>query len=313
MHQGPDLDCVAATYLVLEYLTTGRFPAGAQFLANYVDALDRGESWLTLEQPFTLYTAFLALLNRRQTDATVAEAERGRADVAAGMQLIGFALDQSMRLGIPLDRVDAFACPALAGMLDRRIVLDDIQRYQRKMGLASTHARTAQLRLPGLCGGSIRVPTLLVRGVQDLNDPERVAFFKDWARTDRQRCPESAGFVGLSVYMSDADNEGRRCILSLRPDSRASLRGLAAKLDAAESRARIASFGVDDRVLDPRTGLPLVPRPGYDNSDPWYDGRGHRYTIVDAPHQGTVLTAQEIEREFLAFGETAEEDLQALA
>ena len=58
--------------------------------------------------------------------------------------------------------------------------------------------------------------------------------------------------------------------------------------------------------------MPLAPRPGYDNSDPWYDGRGHRYTIVDSPNEGTVLTAEEIERIFLEFGEATAMNLKPL-
>jgi hypothetical protein len=312
MHDNPDLDCVAAAYLVSEYLTTGRFPAGAPCLAHYVDGADRGESWLALEQPFTLYTAYVSLVNRRHHDADVHEKDRWRADVAAGVELARFTLHESVQLGVPLDQVDAFACPHIVPALDRQIMVDDIQRYRHKMSLAATQPRVAQLRLPGLCGGTVRVSTLFVRGVQDRSDPERVAFFKDWARSDRERSPENGGFVGLSVYMSGASNKTRRCILSLRPDSRATLRGLAARLEAAESRARIAKEGIDDRVIDPQTRLPVPPRPGYDNSDPWYDGRGHRYTIVDAPNQGTVLTADEIDQVFLEFGEATVKDLKPL-
>lgn len=60
-------------------------------------------------------------------------------------------------------------------------------------------------------------------------------------------------------------------------------------------------FGVDDRVLDPTTGQVKPPRAGYPNSDPWYDGRAHHYTIVDSPREGTLLSAEEIEDVFLAF------------
>jgi hypothetical protein len=55
--------------------------------------------------------------------------------------------------------------------------------------------------------------------------------------------------------------------------------------------------------VDPVTVARLTPRPGYDNADPWYDGRAHSYTIVDSPRAGTVLTADEIESIFLAHGE----------
>jgi hypothetical protein len=102
--------------------------------------------------------------------------------------------------------------------------------------------------------------------------------------------------------MSEGPRQVRRCILSVRPDSEASLQGLGDLLDQAEAQRRQEIYGVDDRAVDPATGLAKPPRPGYANSDPWYDGRGHRHTIVDAPGAGTVLTADEIEAIFLRFG-----------
>src|SRR5439155_16837656 len=116
--------------------------------------------------------------------------------------------------------------------------------------------------------------------------------------TDATQAPRAGGFVALSVFASDAG----RCILSVRPDSGASLEGLGAELERAESRRRQELHGRDDRLYDPRTGERLPDRVGYDNPDPWYDGRGHEYTIVDAPRAGTVLTADEVEDEFVRFG-----------
>jgi hypothetical protein len=94
----------------------------------------------------------------------------------------------------------------------------------------------------------------------------------------------------------------RRAILSVTPDSKASLRGLGGLLDRAEAERRRQVFGADDRVADPATGARKVPRPGYDNADPWYDGRAHGYTIVDSPRAGTMLTPGEMELLFLRFG-----------
>jgi hypothetical protein len=91
-------------------------------------------------------------------------------------------------------------------------------------------------------------------------------------------------------------------VLSVTPESGASLRGLGALLDRAEADRRRQRHGVDDRAIEPKTRAPLPPRPGYDNADPWYDGRAHGYTIVDAPRSGTVLTADEIDDVFLRFG-----------
>jgi hypothetical protein len=90
------------------------------------------------------------------------------------------------------------------------------------------------------------------------------------------------------------------------PGSGATLRGLGERLDRAEAARRAAAFGVDDRVVDPATGEPKSPRSGYDNADPWYDGRAHGHTIVDSPRSGTLLTADEVEAILLEFGASAE-------
>ncbi len=72
------------------------------------------------------------------------------------------------------------------------------------------------------------------------------------------------------------------------PAARANLRGLGASLEWAERRKR-ALHGAD-----PRTGAARYPE--YAGiADPWYDGRGHHWTIVDSPRDGTVLDRLEIE------------------
>ena len=105
------------------------------------------------------------------------------------------------------------------------------------------------------------------------------------------------------MFISETPHEARHCILSVTADSGASLRGLAEILDGAESEHRRRLYGADDRLVDPVTGSRMAPRAGYDNADPWYDGRAHGFTIVDAPRSGTLLTADEIEAIFLRFGE----------
>src|SRR5262249_19059770 len=129
----------------------------------------------------------------------------------------------------------------------------------------------------------------------DEGDPERVMFFKDWARSD--------GYPALSVFMEKGRNGKPQCILSVTPASRTTLQGLGARLDEAEaSKRRALNRGLDDREVDPKTGKRREPRQGYRNADPWYDGRAHGYTIVDSPTGGTVLTAEEIEEVFLRLG-----------
>jgi hypothetical protein len=67
-----------------------------------------------------------------------------------------------------------------------------------------------------------------------------------------------------------------------------SLHGLGRALEQAECAAR-AGLGGPERLGPPRWDDGSV-----NNADPWYDGRGHDYTIVASPSKQTVLDYNEI-------------------
>lgn len=301
LHQHPDLDAVASTALALSYLATRALPPQADALIRYVEGADAGANCISLDRPFTLHSAFQRVAARSLTGDATRPEERWRRTVRDGVALIAFVLAEADRTGTPLEAVDAFAAPVLTNA-DRMAVLADADRYRAKLADPMTGARRCRLRLQGRAGGEVGVEGLVVRNVQNASDPARCAYFKDWARGDRAGSRDGAGFAALSVFMPEEAGHPRRCILSVTPGCGASLEGLGKLLDAAESERRVKVLGADDRKTDPATGARLVARPGYDNADPWYDGRGHDYTIVDAPRSGTLLTADEIEAIFLTFG-----------
>jgi hypothetical protein len=303
LHEQPDLDGVVSAYLALELLTRGTFPPGSEALARYVDKVDEGSLGMSLANPYSLYAGYYQLNNRLGRQRWNAPQEHWREAVRLGLVLAGFIVGEMDSKGLPLPEVDAFGCPELFGPEDREEVQADVRRYEAKLREPATKARRAVLRLPGQFGGKVEVESLRVRDVQNLGDPERVIFFKDWARSDTRHSRLGRGFAALSVFHSEGSGHVRRCILSVRPDSGATLRGLGDLLDEAESARRQEVHGVDDRVQDPVTGQSRTPRPGYANADPWYDGRAHDYTIIDSPRSGTLLTAGEVEGIFLRFGE----------
>jgi serine/threonine protein kinase len=302
LHDAPDFDSVASAYLAIALLTTGDFPPGAEALTRYADKIDEGSVGLTLDQPFAPYAAYMQLLNRHVRPGRQPNHSFWRDCVQQGLDMMAYVVERSLSEGVAVPSVDAFAWRNLFDENDRREVQADVERYHCKLADPATGARVVQLSLPGQFGGRVEVDTLLVRDVQNLDDPQRCIFFKDWARSDRERSPAGMGFLGLSVFMSKSPRDVRRCILSLTPDSGGSLRGLAELLDRAESDRRQEVYGADDRIIDPLTGARIPGRPGYGNSDPWYDGRAHGLTIVDSPRSGTLLTAEEIEALFLEFG-----------
>jgi hypothetical protein len=302
LHKQPDLDCVASAYLAVARLTTGEFPEGTEALARYVDKVDEGELGASLANPGSLYCAYQILIDRLARQPWQDEHERFHATLAAGMDLVAFTVRRRAETNQPLTAVDALACPELFWPEDRQALEADIERYRRKLADPLTHARHVRLALPGVYGGTVPVETLLVRDVQGIGDPGRCLYFKDWARSDAERAGNGRGFIAVSVFQPENSQQARRAILSVTPDSGVSLRGLGERLDRAESDRRASIYAEDDRNIDRITGQTLLPRAGYTNADPWYDGRAHGYTIVDAPRSGTRLTADEIDGIFLAFG-----------
>ena len=217
-----------------------------------------------------------------------------------GLEVIEYAYEQlSKRELSPLD-VNAFLTPGLFSKRDEEDLLLDIERYHAKLRDPKTKARSTMLRISGTFGGTREVPAISVRNVQNSDDSARVIHFKDWARGDFERA-DPEGYIFLCVYstISGADCRGR-CILSVKPDQRVFLKGLGAALEVAEVEKRRALYSADDRLHDSR-GEILPARPGYENPDPWYDGRRHGYTIIDSPRSGSVLTADEIEAVTLEF------------
>lgn len=274
LHDDPDLDATAAAVLV-QRLLAGRVTAGARSFADYVCLVDRGETRLDPGRAFTPYALFRA----RQMTAGINAAPgtegeaASRARLNAGAALVRHMIDR-LDAGVALDRLGASLAEEAALRDEVALIEADLVRYRKD--LIRAERLTADLPTPA--GGRLRVPGLWVA------EP-RARLFKAWARGDRHGADDARGFVLLGVALSTT-----RSIVSVQPDQGVWLRGLGAMLEQAEADRR--------RALDqPRPG---AVRPGYASSDPWYDGRSplHGYTIVDAPHGGSVLSPAEIRRVF---------------
>ena len=128
------------------------------------------------------------------------------------------------------------------------------------------------------------VPALVLRR------PSRSMLNKYWARAEgyplfvcpyggKDDGPLAPDAVAPRVIVSLPDDPGS-WPTGVRP---AHLRGLGALLEREETRLRV-------QLGKRRVGRPRWDDAAYcDNTDPWYDGRGHAFRILDAPRAGTVL------------------------
>jgi hypothetical protein len=93
--------------------------------------------------------------------------------------------------------------------------------------------------------------------------------------------------------------EPRRTVVSVPPESGLTLKGLGLHLEQLEHGARSPAAQRDSdppryqRTDDSGT---VHVDPLFSSSDPWYDGRGHNFTIVDAPRNGSALSLDRVFR-----------------
>ena len=275
LHRSPDFDAIAGAWLAQELLVHEALPPGAGAVADYALRADMATLPISVHPertPYGIMAGIYCLLDAQPAHAASSEEGQYLRDYRAlerGLELMAYLA------GAAAHGADLYDPALFAGdhpfAAEMRAVADDYNRY-----------------LADLAGGRVSTPAI---PAQDGSGPQPVdlltvqdptsALFKVWARQDRRHAPGGRGFVMTSVQYG-----ATRFVISVDPRAGLWLKGLGAALDRAET-ARRAVLGQE------RTGS---PRPGFTNSDPWYDGRAplYNYTIVDAPRAGTVLTAAEV-------------------
>ncbi len=97
------------------------------------------------------------------------------------------------------------------------------------------------------------------------------------------------GPVWIVSYPKESNQGKDRIVLSVEKEDSYSLFGYGWRLEKLEQMERGRKNTV---FVGKENDYPIrkgPSRPGFHGPDPWYDGRNHRYTIVDAPNSGTIL------------------------
>jgi hypothetical protein len=271
-HIVPDLDAMTSAFFAHSLLSTGQLPLFSEKISAYVRDVDMGVCFRYPDVVVTVYSMFKALCQEVKKEAQQKgwpADEMYRKQMDRGFSLWEYVIsvmDQATDLhGTRIfDQPHPFPDAHKLVQHDHAIYLKDLDRSQQTL-LTLPHKNES---------GSSQVDGLFMQ------DPESI-LFPDWARGDNQRSSKGKGFILLAVNF-----QSQRYIISVDPQSIYSLKGLGYLLEEKETQKR--------QVLGKeRTG---EPRPGYDNSDPWYDGRNplHNYTIIDTPRNGSVLEWSEI-------------------
>jgi hypothetical protein len=305
LHRAPDWDALVAVHLAMFLIENGDFPPWADALSSYALLVDQGRYRIpATARPSDLMVPHLAFLAAQHVGPTRTDDERC---LRRGLDLLDSVVEAVSRstAGRAISAEDFYDAPAarewarIGRFADLAMFLEE-DWGRAELDRASSPALQADrtpssgfgptlVRLPATDGGPlIEVPA------QVLQKPSTSALNKYWVRASGRPffiCPLTLppahlGANGGTVYP--------RVIVSLDPTWTADgrkpwLNGLGQALERAEHTARVAAHGQDDRGGPPRWE-------GATNADPWYDGRGHEYTIIDAPACGSVLPYAEVLR-----------------
>jgi len=307
-HVDPDFDSVAAAFLIGRLIEDGDLPPYAPALAAYALEVDQGRFPLPVAilsspagsvpvlsvepaQLQAMHFAYLALQSRRAEEGREATSEE---KLLAGLRLLETTLEaiKAARGGRYPTRM-AELLPGSPGVGAWRelpefaplaeLLESDAERFREDLEAAG---EPRLVELPASDGGEpLRVRAFVGAG------PPRSVLSKYWVR---------ASGIPLFVCPLGEETNGPgeaqafdRVVLSIDPNfsidgRRPNLRGLGFRLESAEVAARRSGRG------EVRRGTPRYDDGSCDNEDPWYDGRGHDWTIVDSPRTGTKLFYGEI-------------------
>lgn len=299
-HRDPDFDALVACHLTMHLVEHGELPPYAVPLTEYATEIDTGRYSIDPKDRKTethaIHMAYLAIQHLEAPAGSCVCDDEWR--LRRGLDLIEGAMasvrvarevagEEPLRRGLDLHpgHSGVAAWRDDLGFADIRQELDDDRdRWDEDV----RDAVRTEVALPSAADQSaIKVPTIR------LKKPPKSMLSKYYARASRGAflvCPyDPAAPRGVDSKVIT------KVILSLDPNwrdpqgRRPSLVGLGRALERAEVEARSDEPGGDTRGRTPR-----FDDGSCDNDDPWYDGRGHEYTIVDAPRSGTHLPYERI-------------------
>lgn len=285
VHAQPDLDAVCAAWLVRQILCRGNLPEPREALDALVERVSlHDQGFVSHEPPERNWSLVVR---------TLLDPERAGADDEAVLQAGLEAMERTFRIltgGATLER----AASALCDRASRQALMQAQRDYEEDLARGIIFQIRLPVRpldreppVPEAGPAPVPAPRETRWSLADglfLHDPAS-RLFKELARSDRINSPRGRGFSFLAVsWDPEAPPVGRplrRYVLSTDPATGLHLQGLGGLLEEREQRlereASLPALSGRERVA-PGTG-----RHGASVASPWYDGRGHRYTIVDSP------------------------------
>ena len=271
-HYNPDFDAVSSIFLIQKLLDQGTLHPEILYFINYSIKIDQGRISLGTED--SLLQLHLIFLQIQKEVLIYPFQDRNIKIIEMGLALLKqFFSTHSLYEGIQfelqkedceeLSKKDPLFTKVFTNIQnDEFIYQQDLQGTQEiEILLPTKHGSE------GSCSGII------------FEGHPQSALFKYRARQK---------YLFMLTFLKHKEDR-TRAIPSLDESGNNpfTLEGLGYELEREETKIR----SIQDIS---RGGAPRFPNGYCNNDDPWYDGRGHSYTIVDAPRDGSCLTQDQI-------------------
>ena len=281
-HLFPDIDCATTLFSALELMAPKNYQRCdfLKRLAKYVSDIDQGKIYDVEKIQNSLYGIFMAhqsftLIKHNQQVSSGSDDEETvhYKLLMSGMRVIDCAafimsIDESTRFE------NVFSNYPQWFSLERSEIEKDRGLYEADFCHPKSCIITAKICFKP------KNEKKEVLGLW-LHNPKSI-FFKFWARSNYMT---SAGNP-LSFLVVDWSKPGNnRYVISVDPESGSNLMGIGEVLEDREKKKR--------KIMNKQRPVHPIRHPA-DNSDPWYFGQGHGYTIIDSPRMGTILSVDEI-------------------
>ncbi|MBU9712681.1 hypothetical protein [Evansella tamaricis] len=302
VHRSPDFDCFASAYLVQEYIENRSFPEFTDEMVEYANKIDSGEMLLNPEMvisPYTL-TLFIGEITRKACKGNP-KIMYNQEMMKRGQNLIHYLFIRMKELS-PTE--NSLYSPTILGddhplQEEATEVVNDFANYKKDRDNPKV-CEVRQMPLPS----KNHVNTVSEVDGLFWNTVPTCSLHKLWARIDPES-PSGKGFV-FTFIPGKVDEENSeevevgqsvsisKVTISVNPISDAVLTNMGKYLEYAEVEEEIKQFGKDN-VSEWRTREEFrYPEEWCTNGDPWYDGRGHDFTIIESPRTGSLLSTERI-------------------
>ncbi|MCM3691447.1 hypothetical protein [Neobacillus niacini] len=289
VHHEPDLDCFASAYIAKYLVINGDLPKNVEKLVEYVEEVDSGLIKHTdgyLFTPYAIASAIQAVIKKDNPD--LQGYELNKRTLERGIELIEYLMDRLNQLRGSQQNLFNLAILFEGCPFDREFSLVEVD-YKSYEKDRETICEKIHLNLPVV---KQDIETKTIKGLV-WNTAPTCLLHKHWARREgyiftfipsnpRKKC-----FEGMD------DLEVNRVVISVDPNSDVFLGDLYQKLEKAELDKEYQLFGELKTKWRSRETR-RYKEEWCDNKDPWFNGQIFNYTIIDAPHVGSLLTIEEI-------------------